>query len=274
MLEKVKTEMDPLLVPTKAEWEKMSTSEQNQVENRIIAALEYESGLMGESTVHYEGRVSATEVLKRYFAKEGRKVFIASDLNTLYPGEKAFYPDLLVVFDVEDHHRRSWNVLKEKKGLDFVLEVLSPNSKRNDKVDKMNLYARLNIPEYFFFDPDMMELRGFQLIDGTYREVQKQDSGVYSGILGLFLSIEGWKIRFINPHGLEILFTDELIQNLNEKLAQKDKLIKEYVRLYEEEQAEKEKEQELKERERTEKEKERAEKERLLEILKKHGIDA
>ena len=287
MLKNLKTETDPKLVPTEEEWEKMSISERDQVENRIIAALEYESDLMGESTIHFEGRASAREVLKRFFSKGGRKVFIASDLHTLYPGAPAFYPDLMVVFDVEDHHRRSWNVLRERKGLDFVMEILSRNSKRKDKVDKMNLYACLNIPEYFFFDPDLMELKGFQLTNGIYREIHRQNFGVYSGVLGLFLSMEDRKIRFISPHGLEILFTDELIQNLNHKLTKKDALIKEYARLYEEEQAEKEQEKERaekekeraekekaeKEMERAEKEKERAEKERLWGLLKKHGID-
>ena len=232
---------------------------------------------MGETTVHFEGRVSATEVLKRYFSKGGRSVFIASDLHTLYPGEKAFYPDLLVVFDVKDHHRRSWNVLREKKGLDFVLEILSRDSKRKDKVDKMNLYARLGIPEYFFYDPETFELKGFQLVEGTYREIKNKEIGVYSGMLGLYLSLDNLKIRFSTPHGVEILFTDELIHNLNRKISEKDDLIKFYSGQAEsaEEELRTVKEQAQKdiEEERRDKEEERKEKERMIALLKQHGID-
>ena len=109
---------DPLMVPTVEEWKQLTFLQKKQVEERIIAALENEFDLMGETTMHFQARVSATEVLRRYFGNQGKKVFIASDLHTLYPGERAFYPDLLVVFDVSDHHRSSWNVLREKKGLD------------------------------------------------------------------------------------------------------------------------------------------------------------
>ena len=104
-----------LMVPTEEEWEKMTESEKRKKEDSIICALEQESSLMGETTIHFNARASATEVLRRYYSGKGQKVFVASDLHTLYPGEKAFYPDLLVVFDIEDHDQSSWNVLREKK---------------------------------------------------------------------------------------------------------------------------------------------------------------
>jgi len=220
---------DPLYVPTEQQWQKMSLSERSDVEERIIDALEQESSLMGESTIHFQARTSATEVLRRYYGKQGKKVFIASDLHTLYPGERAFYPDLLVVFDIEDHHRRSWNVFKEKKGLDFALEIVSKSSRRNDQLEKLNLFARLGIPEYFIFDPEKFTLMGYEL--KRHKGLQKyqkipanKSKHVFSKILGLALTVENYKLRFVSSDGLEVLFGDELINRLNEKLMNKDEV--------------------------------------------------
>jgi len=261
-----KIQDDPLYVPTKKEWKQMSKSQRSETEDRIICALEREHSLMGETTIHFQARASATEVLRRYYSGKGKKAFIASDLHTLYPGEKAFYPDLLVVFDVEDHHRRSWNVHREKKGLDFVLEIVSKSSRRNDQVEKLNLFARLGIPEYFIFDPDNFLLTGYQLKGNKgqqkYHKIPtKKSNYVFSNILELELTVENYRLRFASSDGLEVLFGDELINRLNEKLTSKDEMIADSLRQIIEERKEKEKEREEKEEERKEKEEERRQKE-------------
>ena len=255
---------DPLLVPTREQWDRMSEAERNMKEARIIAALEREFNMMGETTLHFDARASATEVLRRYFKDQGKEVFVASDLHTLYPGERAFYPDLLVVFDAPDHHRRSWNVLREGKGLDFALEILSRETKRKDLVEKLNLYARVGIPEYIIFDPDALRLRGYRLVKNIYQEMVEKDGYCFSNVLGLQVRVDGDKIRFSVPEGLEIPFADELTARLNEKIGRKDRLIADYAReLKELEQAAEE------ERQRAED----AEKEikRLRALLKMHG---
>ena len=245
---------DPLLVPTREQWDRMSEAERNMKEAQIIAALEREFNMMGETTLHFDARASATEVLRRYFKDQGKEVFVASDLHTLYSGERAFYPDLLVVFDAPDHHRRSWNVLREGKGLDFALEILSRETKRKDLVEKLNLYARVGIPEYIIFDPDALRLRGYRLVKNIYQEMVEKDGYCFSNVLGLQVRVDGDKIRFSVPEGLEIPFADELTARLNEKIGRKDRLIADYAReLKELEQAAEE------ERQRAEKERQRAE---------------
>ncbi len=238
---------DPLYVPTQLEWEQMTESEKVERETNIISALEREFNLMGETTIHFEARASATEVLRRYYGNQEKKVFIASDLHTLYPGEQAFYPDLLVVFDVDDHHRRSWNVLREKKGLDFALEILSKATRRNDQVKKLNLFARLGIPEYFLFDPDNYTIRGYHLTQHAHKKHQayediKADTSkrVFSRMLGLHLTIEDYKLRFVVSEGLEIPFGDELINRLNHKLINKDHIIADSLCQIEDERKQKE----------------------------------
>ena len=227
--DKNRDDYDPLLVPTREAWKRMSETGRKMKEAEIIAALEREFNMMGETTVHFDARASATEVLRRYFKDQGRNVFVASDLHTLYPGERAFYPDLLVVFNVPDHHRRSWNVLGEGKGLDFVLEILSKETKRKDLVEKLNLYARLGIPEYLIFDPDALRLRGYRLVRSLYQEMVEEDGCFFSNVLGLRVTVDGDRIRFSVPKGLEIPFADELTARLNEKIGRKDRLIADYT---------------------------------------------
>ena len=208
---------DSLMVPTREQWDQMSKTEQIIKESEIIAALERESNMMGETTLHFDARASATEVLRRYFKHQGKSVFVASDLHTLYPGERAFYPDILVVFDVPDHHRRSWNVLKEGKGLDFALEILSRATKRRDLVEKLNLYAQVGIPEYFIFDPDTLKLRGYHLVKNIYQEIAPKEGNCFSTILSLQVRADGDKIRFSVLEGLEIPFADELTARLAQR---------------------------------------------------------
>ena len=251
---------DPLRVPTRKQWDRMSEAERNMKEAQIIAALEREFNMMGETTLHFDARASASEVLRRYFKDQGKTVFVASDLHTLYPGERAFYPDLLVVFDAANHHRRSWNVLREGKGLDFVLEILSRETKRNDRVEKLNLYARVGIPEYIIFDPDALKLRGYRLVKNIYQEMAQRDGYCFSNVLGLQVRVDGDKIRLSVPEGLEIPFADELTARLNEKIGRKDKLIADYARELKvlEQTAETERERAKTEEQRAEEEKRRA----------------
>jgi Uma2 family endonuclease len=271
--ENITIEDDPLYVPNEQEWSQMSSSQRQEKEESIIAALEQEFNLMGETTIHFNARASATEVLRRYYANKGQKVFIASDLHTLYPGEKAFYPDLLIVFEVDAHHRRSWNVHSEKKGLDFALEIISKGSRRNDLVEKLNLYARLGIPEYFIFDPDNYKLTGYTLqIEDNFQHYQKissvADDGVFSSILGLQLILEGYQLRFVSADGLEVPYGDELITRLNDKLMSKNAVIADERKQKIHERKQKELEIELKEQEIELKEQEKLRADKLEEKVK------
>jgi len=240
---------DDLYVPTEEEWRQLSNSEQNAVEERIMFALDNDVSFMGETTLHFQARASASEVLRRYYDNRGKAVFIASDLYTLYPGEQAFYPDLLVVFDVENHHRRTWNVMAEGKGLDFVLEILSRGTRRVDQVQKLNLFARLGIPEYFIFDPDKYALSGYSLENQAYHPITAKDNrSIFSETLGLYLIVDNYKLRFIID-GIDIPFGDELIKTLNQKLDGKNQLIANNQLLLEQERKQRKKEKKKKNKE-------------------------
>jgi Uma2 family endonuclease len=61
----------------------------------------------------------------------------------------------------------------QKQGLvrgraDLVVEVVSPSSRRYDRVTKLGWYARLGVPEYWIVDLEARTLERLVLHDGTY----------------------------------------------------------------------------------------------------------
>ena len=106
-------------------------------------------------------------------------------------------PDLYVVFGVSNRLRNSYVVWEEGKPPDFVLEVVSPSSRRRDK-EKIDLYAKMGVPEFFLYDSDDKRgpaLLGLELRDRGYvplpeEPLAKGVIGVRSKTLGLCLGIK------------------------------------------------------------------------------------
>ena len=104
--------------------------------------------------------------------------------------------------------RNSYVMWEEGKPPDFVLEVVSPSSRRRDRREKPEIYAKIGVPEFFLYDPeDESEpalsglgpaLSGFELrggAGGAYRPLPKERlpggvAGVRSKVLGLCLCVK------------------------------------------------------------------------------------
>ena len=121
------------------------------------------------------------------------------------------YPDLLVAFGVDPaaYYRSNAYVISEQgKPPDFVLEIVSPSSRRADRVDKREDYAALGIPEYWRFDEAARRrenrLAGDRLVDGVYEPIAIEElpDGVlqgYSAELNLYLRWEQGQLRLHDP---------------------------------------------------------------------------
>ena len=121
------------------------------------------------------------------------------------------YPDLLVAFGVNPaaYYRSNAYVISEQgKPPDFVLEIVSPSSRRADRVDKREDYAALGIPEYWRFDEAARRrenrLAGDRLVDGVYEPIAIEElpDGVlqgYSAELNLYLRWEQGQLRLHDP---------------------------------------------------------------------------
>ncbi len=61
--------------------------------------------------------------------------------------------DEFVAFGVEHRRRDAYKVWEERKAPDFGLEILSPNTFRNDLGSKRRRYQRMGVREYWTHDP-------------------------------------------------------------------------------------------------------------------------
>ena len=153
-------------------------------------------------------------MLELFFALRD-DVVVAGDIFIYYVENNPqvrIAPDCFVVIGVsrESFERNNtylmWDVGKSP---DFVLEIGSPSTARNDMGWKRDLYANLGIDEYWRFDPSGGDhygepLVGETLVDGEYSElemVRGTDDSVwgYSAMLNLELHWEEGCLRLYDP---------------------------------------------------------------------------
>lgn len=107
--------------------------------------------------------------------------------------------DFFVVLGTERKTRKSWVVWDEDgKYPNIILEILSPKTANIDKNFKKQLYQdTFRTLDYFWFDPETLELAGFHLVDGEYQPIAPNEFGyLRSQQLDLSLGICGEKLRF------------------------------------------------------------------------------
>ena len=121
------------------------------------------------------------------------------------------YPDLLVSFDASPAAFEASNgyvIAEQGKPPDFVLEIASRASGREDVRDKPGDYAALGIPEYWRFDETGehhgMRLAGDRLVEGVYVPIAIEElpDGVLQGrsdALNLLLRWEDGALTLHDP---------------------------------------------------------------------------
>ena len=176
---------------------------------------------MSETPVHRRATIDATQPLDGFFEKRS-DVYVGSDMFVYYrDGDLRcnVVPDVWVAFGVAKlPERRTWLLWIEGKGPDFVLEITSKSTRREDEGRKKRLYAQLGVREYWQFDPtgDYLDpiLKGRKLgADGKYRNlVLRERDGVLcrSSLLGLDLCLEDGRLFYFDPvRNVSLLTNDE-----------------------------------------------------------------
>ena len=148
----------------------------------------------------------------RVYYEARSDVYVSADLLIYYEEGNprvSVAPDVFVVFGVEDRMRGNYKVWEEGKGPDFVLEVASPGTWREDVGRKRSVYARLGVREYFLYDPTgehlTPRLQGHRLEDGVYERLSAVESidrtlAMRSEVLGLEIRAKGrGEMRFHDP---------------------------------------------------------------------------
>ena len=157
-------------------------------------------------------------LLRSRFTDFGRRpdVFLSRETNICYDRRNLnvrIYPDVYLAFGVDAQAippRKLYLPWEAGKPPDWVLEVASESTGRNDINRKPAIYASIGVPEYWRFDPSGRRyhrdepLYGGILTGGEYRPVEltTEPDGIlkgYSPLLGLSLAWdEGWP-RFFDP---------------------------------------------------------------------------
>ena len=184
-------------------------------------AVEYPSGdgkPMAENDAQLAAILYGIGALRVYYQGRG-DVYVSGDLLMYYEEGNAkvsIAPDVFVVFGVEDRKRRHYLVWEEGKGPDFVLEVASKSTWREDLGPKREVYARLGVKEYWQYDPTgeyfTPVLQGLRLAGSAYVRqlaVTSPDGALTltSETLGLELRAQSAEMRFRDPATGQVLLS-------------------------------------------------------------------
>ena len=184
---------------------------------------------VAETPVHYECMAYATAALRYRYLKDP-DVYVGANMLHYYEEgnpRASVAPDVFVVFGARKDELRAqgwrdvYKVWEEPKAPDFVLEVTSRSTRREDQGRKRDLYASLGVREYFLHDPrrEYLDpvLQGFRLSGGAYEPIsislQSEAMGVPSDVLGLHLCVREGSLRLWDPAtGQDLLTHEELYQ--------------------------------------------------------------
>ncbi len=210
---------------------------------------------MANNTTQFRWIVAIKQNLERLFAGNPR-VFIAGDLFW-YPIEGrntiAVAPDVMVVFDRPKGDRLSYKQWVENNiPPQVIFEILSPSNTKTEMDRKLLFFDRYGVEEYYIYNPDTNELRGWLRGEEGLDELDPIADWV-SPRMGIRFDLSGEELQFIGPDGRRFISYAELDQMLEE----------EQQRVEEERQrAEEERQRAEEERQRAEEEHQRAEEER------------
>ena len=136
--------------------------------------------------------------------------------------EGILIPDLMIAFDVNVADviaRRGYSIEEQGKAPDFVLEIASPSTGRQDDERKREGYQAFGVREYWRFDPSGGEyhrqsLAGDSLTGGTYQpfDIVETHPGLLWGpsdVLGLSICWEYGYLRWWDPAGERYLETHD-----------------------------------------------------------------
>jgi len=98
----------------------------------------------------------------------------AAPMDVVLSDDSVVQPDLIYVAKP----RREIVKGRVNGAPDLVVEILSKNDARRDRVDKMNLYAEHGVAEYWIVDPDARQFDFLINRDGRF-EVQPQHDDCY-----------------------------------------------------------------------------------------------
>ncbi len=171
---------------------------------------------MAVSDLHRRLLTWTLHALETHFS-EMPDVYVSGDIMMYYkegdPREH-LAPDVLVCFGINSEERETYKTWEEGKVPDFVMEFASKTTYDRDLDEKKDIYASLEIQEYFLYDAEGLylpsPLMGFTLVDSVYETITPDvHEGIHSSVLELDFHLQNTEIRIFDPIANEWVKTKE-----------------------------------------------------------------
>jgi Uma2 family endonuclease len=162
---------------------------------------------LGETDLHRNKMLDLIATLEDHFSGDP-DIYVSGNLLVFYERgdrRKHVSPDVFVVRGVPKKPLRDhYLIWREGKAPEFVIEVTSKSTRREDQKKKPILYRDvLKVAEYFLFDPTEDYLKppfqGFRLVEGQYVAIEPVLGRLPSAVLGLHLERSGVDLRLFDP---------------------------------------------------------------------------
>ena len=161
---------------------------------------------MAVSDYHRKLLTWTLQALEAHFAQNS-EVYVSGDIMMYYEeGDPwtSISPDVLVCFGINPKLRLTYKTWEEGKAPDFVMEFSSKTTYDKDLDEKMDVYASLEIQDYFLYDAEGLylptPLMGFTLVDDAYVAITPDDDGgIRSSVLGLDFRLRDGVIAIYDP---------------------------------------------------------------------------
>ncbi|MBD6620082.1 Uma2 family endonuclease [Komarekiella sp. 'clone 1'] len=169
---------------------------------------------MADNTKQFELIVWIKDNLELLFANDPN-VFVAGDL-LWYPveGDNKLRqaPEVMVVFGRPKGYRGSYQQwFEDYIPPQVVFEIWSPGNRISKMAKKFEFYERYGVEEYYLYEPDVVDLTGWQLRNSRL-EVIDQMAGWVSPKLGVRFELSEEKLEIYRPDGDRFLTYLELDQ--------------------------------------------------------------
>jgi Uma2 family endonuclease len=117
--------------------------------------------------------------LLRSWSEEHGGLVLGSGYKVRITDRRGVMPD--VQFFCKGHENVGGEQGLEEGAPDLAVEVVSPSSRRYDRVVKLHYYAHIGVPEYWLIDPEARTIERLVLEAGGYRIAEARgDEGVFA----------------------------------------------------------------------------------------------
>ncbi len=179
---------------------------------------------MADNTKQFRWIVVVEQNLEWLFADDAN-VFVAGDL-LWYPVEGntalSTAPDAMVVFGRPKGDRGSYQQWREDNiAPQVVFEILSPSNTSREMTRKLLFYNTYGVEEYYLYDPDHNQLRGWlRSEEGLLDEIEAM-AGWVSPRLGIRFEL-GDELQLYRPDGTPFFSFTEISQMLEQERQRAD----------------------------------------------------